>query len=86
MLPSDGETQSSISFIPSLKSKKQLVNTQRQQTSNLAFNNQHLKSLREQNLNQNNSSQSQKRKFDENEKQTEAPLSKKINKIISEKN
>ncbi|CAF3439445.1 unnamed protein product [Rotaria socialis] len=85
-LPREGETQSSISFIPSLKPKKQLVNTQRQQTSNLPFNNQHLKSLREQNLNQNNSSQSQKRKFDENEKQNEAPLSKKLNKIISEKN
>ncbi|CAF4261615.1 unnamed protein product [Rotaria magnacalcarata] len=82
MLPKEGETQSSISFIPSLKSKKQLVNTQRQQTSNVPFNNHHLKSL-----NQNNSSQSQKSKFDENEneKQTEAPLSKKRNKIISEK-
>ncbi|CAF1405755.1 unnamed protein product [Rotaria magnacalcarata] len=86
IFPAEGETESSISIISSSKPKKQLVNNQQRQITKLPPNYQHFKSLKEPSLNQNNSSQSKKRKFGENEKRIESHSSTKNNKKISELN
>ncbi|CAF1075093.1 unnamed protein product [Rotaria sordida] len=80
------QTQSSISFISAAASKNQFVNYQQKQTTNLPPKYQHSQSLKEQILNPNISSQSKKRKADEDDLQIVSYSSKKSIKKVSEQN
>ncbi|CAM4823027.1 unnamed protein product [Rotaria magnacalcarata] len=84
ILATGGGTQSSISYISSSKSKQQLVNKEQPQTENVLSNNRSSTNVKDQNTKSNDSSQSKKRKINENDKQIRFYSSTKHNKKKSE--
>ncbi|CAF2119318.1 unnamed protein product, partial [Rotaria magnacalcarata] len=84
ILATGGGTQSSISYISSSKSKQQLVNKEQPQTENVLSNNRSSTNVKDQNTKSNDSSQSKKRKINENDKQIRFNSSTKHNKKKSE--
>ncbi|CAF3518851.1 unnamed protein product [Rotaria socialis] len=84
-LPKQGETQSSISFTSSIKSKKQLSTNQQRQTTDSTSKYQRSDSSQGYKL-QENSSQPKKRKLDEDEKRSESYSLKKNSITLSKKN